>query len=99
MDFFKGVKAIVICKVFGLTKASGDIIKKNIEKYGGIADIYDEDLSGHYTHVIVPSMITKDYLENLIKKGKFSDDFIIVNEKWAYESFVNKELLSTELYK
>jgi hypothetical protein len=44
-------------------------------------------------------MITKDYLENLIKKGKFSDDFIIVNEKWAYESFVNKELLSTELYK
>ena len=86
---------MIICKMFGFTAASGEIIKRKIEKHGGKATMFVEGLNfSEFSHVIVPSRITREALASLLKLDLSSPSLKIVIEDWACDMFSKQKLLS-----
>ncbi|OMJ92003.1 hypothetical protein SteCoe_5320 [Stentor coeruleus] len=99
MDFCKGVNIAIVCKVFGFTGASAEVIKIKFEKYGGRAEIYSDKTNlNQISHIIVPSKITENALEKILNK-KLSDlKCYIVNEEWAYNTIIKKQVQNPSFY-
>mmetsp|Transcript_8832 Transcript_8832/g.17146 ORF Transcript_8832/g.17146 Transcript_8832/m.17146 type:complete len:513 (+) Transcript_8832:75-1613(+) len=89
---FSGVSAVVVSGLYDFSKASGDIIMRNIVKLGGKAVHYKQPLPKQYTHVITPSDITHDRMLECLKLTELPQS-LIVSAAWAIESVKCKRRL------
>lgn len=99
MEFCKGISALIINKICGFTAISGNIIEKNLTKFGGKAEFYSNtsDLS-KYTHLIVPSAISKEKLKSIFKCSIEDIPIPIITENWAHELFISKCYIDPKRY-
>lgn len=99
MDFCKGLRVLIVCKIFGFTEVAAGVIKKKIEKHGGTAQIKfnPKELDG-FSHVLVPAKITEKALEKYLKCKTDLLTSIIVNQNWASDMFIQQQLLDSAKY-
>ena len=85
MDFCKDLNVLIVSKVFGFSALSANIIKENIEKYGGKAALFESSHNlNSYSHIIVPLNATSDYLLQIFNQELILIKPKIVTENWGY---------------
>lgn len=88
---FSGVSAVVVAGLFDFSKASGEIIIRNITKLGGSASIYKQ-VPRSFTHAIVPSDITHERLLKCLNVADLNG-ILVVTAAWAVDSVKTKRRL------
>lgn len=99
MDFCKDISVLIIYKVCGFTEISAKIIKRNIIKFSGKAELFNNQSDfSKFSHLIVPTAITKQKLESILNCGIEKIPVPIITETWAHEIFIRKCLIDPQVH-
>lgn len=90
---FNGVRAVIVCRILGFSGKSAEIIKEKILKYSGQASIVGTDpIATSPTHIIVPSNIPPDLLNEKLGELSNNPQIHIVAPEWAYNSILKQSV-------